>query len=270
MLTASVAADSSNVQPGLDVEPSNQPVVILIHGLSRSSSSMNRMASSLQDAGYRVCTVDYPSRKHSIADLTEKYLAPAVALCIKDATGPVNFVTHSLGGIIVRQLAATGLVGNVGRVVMLGPPNHGSELVDAMVGWSLFRWINGPAGGELGTSSTSFAQQVGPAHFQVGIIAGKLSINWINSLIIPGPDDGKVSLESAKLDGMQDYVVVSATHPFLMKDRSAIAQVSRFLSTGCFSHDSNKNIMTTQVCSAPEPDAQKDPSSDTDPTDGRK
>jgi triacylglycerol lipase len=234
---ALVAGTHASETPGLADASSTRPVVVLLHGLSRSSSSMRGIAHALDKAGYRVCNIDYPSRKHSIAELAAQFVAPAIVRCSPDASTPVNIVTHSLGGIIVRQLAATGAVQNFGRVVMLGPPNHGSEVVDVVGSWRLFQLINGPAGGELGTSQDSVPQQLGPARFQTGVVAGRLSINWINSLIIPGTDDGKVSLKSAKLDGMQDYVVVSATHPFLMKDRAAIAQVLRFLESGCFSHD---------------------------------
>jgi len=199
---------------------------------------MHDMALALEGAGYRVCNVAYPSREHSIAELSSRFVAPSIARCVPNAAEPVSFVTHSMGGIIVRELARAGLVRTFGRVVMLGPPNQGSEVVDALGDWRIFRAINGPAGGELGTSEDSVPQQLGPATFQVGIVAGNRSINWINSLaMIPGADDGKVSIESAKLEGMQDFVIVRATHPLLMKDRDVIEQTLRFLTSGCFSHE---------------------------------
>jgi triacylglycerol lipase len=217
-------------------ETAGKGTVVLLHGLARSASSMHDMEQALMRAGYRVCNVAYPSRSHSIADLTSQFVAPAIARCAPDATRPVNFVAHSLGGIIVRELAKAGVPWNFGRVVMLGPPNQGSEVVDSLGSWQLFRFINGPAGKELGTSRNSTPRQLGPATFQVGIVAGTHSINWINSLIIPGVDDGKVSIERAKLDGMQDFIRIGASHPFLMKDREAIKQTIRFLDSGCFAH----------------------------------
>jgi hypothetical protein len=115
--------------------------------------------------------------------------------------------------------------------------------------WSVFRMLNGPAGSQLGTSQGSLARQLGPVQFQTGVIAGNLSIYWINSLFIPGPDDGKVFLASARLDGMQDYVIVRATHAFLMKDRAAMEQVVRFLERGCFKHDEHDAAPPTDSCS---------------------
>lgn len=211
--------------------------MVLLHGLARSAASMDRMDLALREAGYRVCNVDYPSREHSIADLAARFVAPSIARCQPDAERPVSFVTHSLGGIIVRELARTGAVRRFGRVVMLGPPNHGSEVVDAVGDWRLFGTIHGPAGGELTTSADALPQRLGPTELEVGVIAGSDSINWINSLIIPGTDDGKVSVQSAKLEGMRDFVVVGVSHPFLMKDDEAIAQTIRFLAHGCFVHD---------------------------------
>lgn len=223
--------------PAVPDAHSNGRVVVLLHGLARGASSMQRMEVALRKQGYRVCNLGYPSREHSIAELASRYVAPRVAECVRGSGEPVDFVTHSMGGIIVRQLAAAGLVRNIGRVVMLGPPNRGSEVVDRLGGWCLFRLLNGPAGGELGTSPDALPNRLGPARFEAGIIAGRRSINWILSLMIPGPDDGKVSIERARLEGMQDFVVVDASHPFLMNDSRAIGQTIHFLDQGRFAHD---------------------------------
>jgi hypothetical protein len=214
---------------------------------------MRRMESALQAAGYRVCNVAYPSREHRIADLAAHHVAPRIAECVPDAGQPISFVTHSLGGIIVRELERSGKVRTFGRVVMLGPPNHGSEVVDALGDWDLFRTVNGPAGGELGTTPASVPQGLGPAAFEVGVIAGSDSINWINSLIIPGVDDGKVSVESARLEGMRDFVVVEVSHPFLMTDDEVIDQTLEFLNHGCFARDDREpSVGEANACAPPE------------------
>ncbi len=150
----------------------------------------------------------------------------------------INFVTHSLGGILVRSYLARHSIPELGRVVMLAPPNQGSEVVDKLGRLFLFKWINGPAGNELGTDATSMPNKLGPANFPVGIIAGDRSINWINSLLIPGSDDGKVSIERTKLAGMSDHLVIHTTHPFIMQNREVIRQTIQFLRTGGFDHES--------------------------------
>jgi len=208
--------------------------VILLHGLCRTSRSMAVMERALTQAGYTVLNVDYPSRSESIEHLGEDVVGKAVADCERDGAVRINFVTHSLGGILVRSYLANHPVPSLGRIVMLGPPNQGSEVVDRLGGWWLFKKINGPAGNELGTGKDSVPNRLGPANFCTGIIAGNWTINWINSLIIPGSDDGKVSVERTRLAGMADHIVISSAHPFLMRNASAIRQTIYFLRNGKF------------------------------------
>lgn len=209
--------------------------VVLLHGLARSARSMEPMAAALREAGFVVVNQGYPSRSAAVSNLTaylDQALAdPALATCPR-----IHLVTHSMGGIVVRHRLAQGVPPRLGRHVMLGPPNQGSEVVDKIGGWAPFRWINGPAGNELGTGPDGPAS-LGPARIETGIIAGRWTINGINSLMIPGPDDGKVAVEHTKLDGMKDHIVLRTAHPFLMRNRDAIALTIRFLRTGSFSEN---------------------------------
>ncbi len=214
----------------------SQEHVILLHGLCRSSRSMIPMEKALSQAGYTVLNVDYPSRTASIDKLSDTAVGTAVHKCHQGKAIAIHFVTHSLGGILVRSYLARHAIPNLGRVVMLGPPNQGSEVVDRLGSFWLFQRINGPAGNELGTGTDSTPNQLGAATFCVGVIAGNRSVNWINSLMIPGCDDGKVSVERTKLAGMADHVVIPATHPFLMRNAIAIQQTIHFLRTGGFEH----------------------------------
>lgn len=208
--------------------------VVLLHGLARSPASMAPLARSLEDAGYAVCNVGYPSRRHPVEVLARAHVAPAIARCFPDREQPLHFVTHSMGGIVVRQLAASGAVPRIGRVVMLSPPNQGSEVVDALGDWRLFQALNGPAGAQLGTAATLPPAHLGPPSFELGVIAGKRSINWGLSLLIPGADDGKVAVRRARLAGMRDFRVIACSHPFMPADDEAIAQTLHFLRTGHF------------------------------------
>ncbi len=210
--------------------------VILLHGLCRTSRSMAKMERALTEAGYQVKNVDYPSRTASVPQLADDAIGKAVGDCQRDGAVRIDFVTHSLGGILVRSYLARHPVPSLGRVVMLAPPNQGSEVVDKLGGWLLFKWINGPAGGELGTGANATPNRLGPATFPVGVIAGDRSLNWINSLLMPGRDDGKVSVARTKLAGMSDHIVIHTTHPFIMRNRQVIRQTIQFLRTGAFEH----------------------------------
>lgn len=206
--------------------------VVLLHGLARSDGSMEEMAERLLEAGFFVVNHDYPSTKHRIEELSRAVIPEATAECPKESR--VNFVTHSLGGILVRYYLEYHELDNLGRVVMLGPPNKGSQVVDAMAELPGFELLNGPAGLQLGTEQTSIPNSLGGADFEVGIIAGTRSINLILSQLLPNPDDGKVSVEATKLEGMADHLTVPVSHPFLMKDEEVILQTIHFLRYGQF------------------------------------
>ncbi len=207
--------------------------VILLHGLARSANSMDRMAQRLSEQGYKVLNIDYPSRAYPIEQLAEKTISDALAKC--DGMS-VSFVTHSMGGILVRQFLRNHQIENLNRVVMLGPPNKGTEIVDKLGNLPGFHLVNGDAGMQLGTGALSLPNQLGRANFDVGIIAGTQSINLILSSLIPDTDDGKVSVESTKVEGMNDHIEMPTTHVFMMRNDAVIDQVICYLKQGRFNH----------------------------------
>ena len=209
--------------------------VVLLHGLARSASSFNTMEEALQDAGYATANIDYPSRDHEIAELAAMAVEDGLAQCraVDDVTR-IHFVTHSLGGILVRQYLSTGSIDELGRVVMLGPPNQGSAAVDELEDVPGFDWINGPAGRQLGKGEGSVPLALGPADFELGVIAGNRTIDPITSAVLDNPDDGRVSVADTRLEGMADFIVVEHSHAFMMRMQTPILLTLRFLETGQF------------------------------------
>ena len=208
--------------------------VILLHGLSRSSRSMLRIEKRLPLAGYKVINVDYPSMKQDIRFLAEKNLDSVVKPFIQESHPKIHFVTHSMGGIVLRYYLKHHDLPNLGRVVMISPPNQGSEIVDHFKKMFLFGKAAGDTGKQLGTDDDSLPQRLGPVDFELGVIAGNKSINPLYSLLIPGPDDGVVSVDRTKVEGMKDFIVVPHSHAFIIQSEAVIEQVLHFVEHGLF------------------------------------
>jgi triacylglycerol lipase len=231
--------------------------VVLLHGLGRTNWSMSFLASTLTRDGYRVINLTYPSRTVTLETLAHEWLPAQLRLhglaTFASASGPsatapdrptprIHFVTHSMGGILVRLwLRDCGTPADLGRVVMLAPPNAGSELTDRFNAFPPFRWLTGTNGRRLGTAATDLPQTLGPwpvtrasNSASLGIIAGNRSLNPLFSALLPGPDDGKVTVARTHLDGMADRLVLPYSHTWLAWHTTTARSVHAFLRDGYF------------------------------------
>ena len=206
--------------------------VVLINGLARTEASFIVMEEALELEDYRAFRADYPSTDAPIAELAEVTLPRAIDTC---GTRTVHFVTHSMGGILLRYwIDRHGVPDRLGQVVMMGPPNQGSEVVDTLGDLAAFGWLNGPAGAQLGTRAQGLPRRLPPVTYPVGVIAGSQSLNPYFSSLLPGPDDGKVSVASTRVDGMTAHLPLPVTHTFMMNNPLVIQEVLLILEHGRF------------------------------------
>ncbi len=212
-----------------------EDTVVLLHGAGRSPRAMGRMEKKLTQQGYRVYNMGYPSRSAPIEMLSD-YIRAQIHELQLDPKMKIHFVTHSLGGIVLRYLLQHEKPQNLGRVVMLAPPNQGAKLADVFEQLPFYNWILGPVGIQIGTGSNSILKSLGPVDYEVGIIAGSCSFNPIFSVLIPGLDDGRIAVECTKLTGMADFLVLPCIHPLIMNYKKVIRQTIHFLAQGCFDH----------------------------------
>jgi triacylglycerol esterase/lipase EstA (alpha/beta hydrolase family) len=211
-----------------------QDGVVLLHGISRTARSFRKMQAALEGAGYATLNLDYASRRKALEALAAD-IHPAIQRFADGIDGSVHFVCHSMGGLLARVYITRYRPKRLGRVVMLGTPNSGSEIADRLGHLKLYRAFFGPAGQQLGTQRDVAIEALFPAvDYPVGIIAGNRSIYPLASAFLPKPHDGRVSVANTKIDGMADHIVIRASHPWLMRNSSAIAQTIAFLRDGKF------------------------------------
>jgi pimeloyl-ACP methyl ester carboxylesterase len=236
LLLVSLQACVTTTQIAFEQAPDTTECVVLLHGLNRSWRAMQPMADALHEAGFSTANVDYPSQAGTVEVLAPMAVNAGLDECRQSGAEQIHFVTHSIGGILLRYAHTESPIPELGRVVMLGPPNQGSELVDKTRDWPTAELFSGEAGLQLGTDPDSIPNQLGPVDFDLGIIAGTGSINFVMSAMLPDPNDGKVSVASTLVEGMDDFLLVENSHHYITESDIVIRNTVSFLRTGEFDH----------------------------------
>lgn len=221
------------------LNPPERPgdAVVLLHGLGRTRRSLAVMERTLRGAGYAVVNRGYPSRAAGVEALAERALGDAFAALPPRPPGAlVHFVTHSMGAILLRAWLRNRPTEGLGRAVLLGPPNRGSEIVAALAAAGLDEILLGPAGADLGPGESAAPARLPPLPLPHGVIAGRRSANPFGGALFDGPSDGLVSLASAFATEADDRIVLPVTHTLMMNEPMTLWQTGRFLATGRFDH----------------------------------
>ena len=225
LVLAAFGSANASKRPGVEQ-------VVLLHGIARSSAHMQELERFLEQKGYQVFNLDYPSTEYRLDKI-----AALVAADIRQRMNParpVHFVGYSLGGIVARAVVNKYRPDNLGRVVQLASPNGGSEVADLLKSNWFYETFLGPAGQQLVTEDAGIMELLGKVDYELGVVAGNFTIDPLSSTIIPGDDDGKVSVESTKVRGMSDHITVSASHTFFPQNRLVQEQTLHFLRVGAF------------------------------------
>jgi triacylglycerol lipase len=212
--------------------------VVLIHGIFNVKYCMAWIGRYLKQVNYDVILMGYPSTKYTLQELVE-YIHPKITRMIQNNSQPIHFVCHSMGGLLLRAYLEKYPIPNLGRVVFLATPNQGSELADYLSKFKIFQWLFGPAGQQLQTHQTAqvFTK---PINFELGVIMGNKPT--IRLSCFKGPNDGNVSVESSKVTGMKDHIIVSKNHLTILWDKQAAFQIDYFLQHGVFNKKSILNL----------------------------
>ena len=215
-----------------------QDVVVLLHGMWRDERAMRPVEKYLTAQGYQVLNLSYPSTEYPIEDLVNAYLKPQIDAIPMQRGQQLHFVTHSMGGILVRYFLKHNQPKNIGRVVMIAPPNQGTELATLFADSEWVDVKRGPAAEQLSSAEESWVRSLGPVEFELGVIAGNYNSNWVTDWILPSDDDGVVTVESTKVDNMRDFVTVPEKHYRLRGNSYVLKQAAYFLKYGLFYRNS--------------------------------
>ena len=235
LAAASVVARDGELAAGRGPGGGATPeTVVVLHGLARGSMQMLVLEWRLTARGYHVCNIGYETRVDSIGDASDA-VHGEILVCAGEARR-IDFVTHSLGGLVLRSLLVRHEIPTAGRAVMLAPPNQGSEIADAFEDNGWLADVFGPLTGQLGTEPHDLPRTLPPPRIPFAVIAGDRWINPVGPFLIAGPHDGTVSVASTRLEGMADHLVLPYTHTFIMNPEEVAEQIDRFLRHGRFDH----------------------------------
>lgn len=210
-----------------------QDGIVLLHGIMRTKWSMAILAWVFERKNYQVLNINYPSRKFPLEKLAE-IIHPQIIEFSQTFSGKIHFVGHSMGGLLIRAYINKYHPKNLGRVLMMGTPNQGSQIADFVKNWWLFKKLYGPAGSQLITNQNDFREIFGEVNYELGIIAGNRSLDLIGSKIIGQESDGKVAVENTKIAGMKDFITIKVDHTLMPHNRKVIKNAVAFIENGSF------------------------------------
>ncbi len=209
--------------------PMTGKVAVLIHGITRSSKCFRAMEPALHAAGFTTLGFDYPSTQVTIPECA-KYLRQFLESL--DGVEEIHFVVHSMGGLVVRAALAEHQDPRIRRMVMLGVPNLGARMANLVKNFFAFKMIFGPAGQQLVEEAAGLIPGLPTPNFEFAVVAGARGTPDGFNPLIPGDDDGTVSVAATRLPGAADFLTVPVLHSFLMSNTDVIAACRRFLETG--------------------------------------
>lgn len=224
--------------PAQNNKSTSPEVVIVLHGIAKTNRITYLLSKRIANAGFDVYNITYPSTKFTIQELAD-FLNNKINELSINKKKRVNIVGHSMGGLITRVYINKYKPKNIHRVVMIGTPNHGSELADKLKDWKIYKLKFGTKSGrQLGTDLEGLSEELGKVNYDLGIIAGISKTSPILSLMLPNDDDGIVSVESTKLDGMKEHIIMNFAHTPGIMYKSVADQTINYLKNGKF--DLNK------------------------------
>lgn len=226
------ATAAPRTDAGAAEEPTSHTVVFLLHGMGKGPMDMMGMEYGLRRRGFAVVNWGYNSVVLSIPEIADE-----LARVLEPWSGHrVDFVVHSMGGIVVRTYLQRHKPANVGRLVMIGTPNHGANMANLLGDMAVYRAVFGPAGQQLRRGG-GFIEELETPACEFAVIAGGTGETTGMLALLPGDNDGIVEVDSARLDGMADFLLLPYAHTIIQMMPRTVRETAHFLRSGRFAHE---------------------------------
>ena len=245
----------------------NQDFLVLLHGIYGKSSDMESIAQNFKD-NYRIINIQYPTTKETAEEISDLYIEPNIENIKEQIFSEnfhkkignqyyeiaensnkinknfnqnikINFVAHSMGTGILRYYLKENPLENLGKVVFISPPSHGSHLADVPFVDKLPSML-GKVVPQFSTKKDSFVNQLGEPDYDYMILIGNKTNNPLYSMIIRGKDDGMVPLKTAKMKSDNFKIIENTTHTSILKDRRTMKEISEFLKNSDLNKEKEK------------------------------
>ena len=218
----------------------DKSVFIIFHGIYGESKDLQHISNILNVKGYPVVNIQYPTTTHPIEEMTEKYITPVIEKQIKNLNIlnsnlktedqknlKINFIVHSMGSVLLRYYLKNHKIDNMGKVMFISPPSHGSPLSDNPISDSIPYFL-GPAVSQIKTDKNSFINTLGEPDYQCYILIGDHSDNFLYSFIIPGKDDGMIPFSTAGLQSCSMKVIINTTHTSILESEDTFREIENY------------------------------------------
>ena len=245
----------------------NQDFLVLLHGIYGKSSDMESIAQNFKD-NYRIINIQYPTTKETAEEISDLYIEPNIENIKEQIFSEnfhkkienqyyeitensnkinknfnqnvkINFVAHSMGTGILRYYLKENPLENLGKVVFISPPSHGSHLADVLFVDKLPSML-GKVVPQFSTKKDSFVNQLGEPDYDYMILIGNKTNNPLYSMIIRGKDDGMVPLKTAKMKSDNFKIIENTTHTSILKDKRTMKEISEFFKSSDLNKEKEK------------------------------
>ena len=245
----------------------NQDFLVLLHGIYGKSSDMESIAQNFKD-NYRIINIQYPTTKETAEEISDLYIEPNIENIKEQIFSEnfhkkienqyyeidensnkinknfnqnvkINFVAHSMGTGILRYYLKENPLENLGKVVFISPPSHGSHLADVPFVDKLPSML-GKVVPQFSTKKDSFVNQLGEPDYNYMILIGNKTNNPLYSMIIRGKDDGMVPLKTAKMKSDNFKIIENTTHTSILKDKRTMKEISEFFKSSDLNKEKEK------------------------------